>query len=91
MIPRATASATTRPVTARDACALLAERTRRSGAPLVAVSLPGRALRLGADQPGPPATLVTCGAAMMKMFAGRPVEPSEYRLSGAAAAELSVF
>jgi uncharacterized protein (TIGR03083 family) len=75
-----------------DACALLAEWTRRNGAPLVAVSLPGRALRLGADQPGrPPATLVTSGAAMMKIFAGRPVEPSEYSLSGAAAAELSVF
>jgi hypothetical protein len=34
---------------------------------------------------------VTSGAAMMKMLAGRPVEPAEYRLSGAAAAELSVF
>jgi hypothetical protein len=39
----------------------------------------------------PPATLVTSGAAMMKMFAGRPVEPPECRLSGAAAAEPSVF
>jgi hypothetical protein len=75
-----------------DAGALLAGWTRRSGAPLVEVSLPGRAPRLGADKPGrPPATLVTGGAAMMRMFAGRPVEPSEYRLSGAAAVELSVF
>jgi hypothetical protein len=38
----------------------------------------------------PPATFVTSGAAM-KMFAARPVEPPERRLSGAAAAEPSVF
>jgi hypothetical protein len=58
----------------------------------VEVSLPDRALRLGVDEPGrAPATLVTGGAAMMRMFAGRPVEPSEYRLNGAAAGELAVF
>jgi uncharacterized protein (TIGR03083 family) len=75
-----------------DACALLAERTRRRGVPLAEVSLPDRALRLGVGEPGrPQATLVTGGAAMMRMFAGRPVEPSEYRLSGAAAEELVVF
>jgi uncharacterized protein (TIGR03083 family) len=75
-----------------DACALLAERTHRREVPLVEVSLPGRVLRLGAGEPGrPQATLVTGGAAMMKIFAGRPVEPSEYRLSGATAEELFVF
>jgi uncharacterized protein (TIGR03083 family) len=75
-----------------DACALLAERARRRGVPLVEVSLPDRVLRLGVAEAGrPQATLATGGAAMMKLFAGRPVEPSDYQLSGAGAAELFVF
>lgn len=75
-----------------DACVLLVERARRRGIPLVEVSLPDRALRLGVGQPGrTQATLITSGAVMMKMFAGRPAEPSEYRLTGAAAEELVVF
>ncbi len=75
-----------------DACALLVERTRRRGVALVEVSLPDRVLRLGVGDSGrPQATLVTGGAAMMRIFAGRPAEPSEYRLSGAAADELVVF
>jgi uncharacterized protein (TIGR03083 family) len=75
-----------------DACALLAERARRRGVPLVEVSLPDRVLRLGVAEEGrPPATLVTGGAAMMKLFAGRPVEASDYQLNGAGAAELFVF
>ena len=75
-----------------DACALLIERTRRRGVPLVEVSLPDRALWPGAGVPGRPhATLVTSASAMMRMFAGRPVEASEFRLDGATAEELVVF
>jgi hypothetical protein len=75
-----------------DACALLLERTRQRGVPLVEVSLPDGILWLGVGVPGRPhATLVTSGAAMMRMFAGRPVEPSEYLLNGATAEELVVF
>jgi uncharacterized protein (TIGR03083 family) len=75
-----------------DACALLVERTRRRGVPLVEVSLPHGALLLGDSEPGrPQATLVTEGAALIRMISGRPVQSSEYQLSGAAEAELVVF
>lgn len=75
-----------------DACALLVERTRRRAVPLVEVSLPHGTLWLGDSKPGrPQATLVTEGAALMRMISGRPVQFSEYRLSGAAEEELVVF
>lgn len=75
-----------------DACALLAERTSRQAVPLVEVSLPDRALRLGVAAPGrPPATLVTGRATLMRLCAGRPAGPSDYQLSGATPEELVVF
>jgi uncharacterized protein (TIGR03083 family) len=75
-----------------DACALLAERTRRRKVPLIEVDLPGAALRLGVPVPGrPPATLVTGPATLMRLFAGRPTEPAEYQLTGAVPEELVVF
>jgi uncharacterized protein (TIGR03083 family) len=75
-----------------DACALLAEWTRRRKVPLVEVALPGAALRLGLPVPGrPPAVLVTDRATLMRLFAGRPAEPAEYELTGAVPDELVVF
>jgi uncharacterized protein (TIGR03083 family) len=75
-----------------DACALLAGWTARQKVPLVEVALPGSTLRLGAPVPGrPPATLVTDRATLMRLFAGRPTEPAEYELTGAAPEELVVF
>jgi uncharacterized protein (TIGR03083 family) len=75
-----------------DACALLAEWTRRLKIPLVEVALPAAALRLGVPVPGrPPATMVTDPATLMRLFAGRPTEPAEYQLTGATAEELVVF
>ena len=75
-----------------DACALLAEWTRRRKVPLTEVNLPGTALRLGVPVPGrPEATLVTDRATLMRLFAGRPTEPAEYRLTGAVPEELVVF
>jgi uncharacterized protein (TIGR03083 family) len=75
-----------------DACALLAEWTRRRKVPLTEVDLPGTALRLGVPVPGrPEATLVTDRATLMRLFAGRPTEPAEYRLTGAVPEELVVF
>jgi uncharacterized protein (TIGR03083 family) len=75
-----------------DACALLVERIGRREVPFIEVTLPGRTLWLGTDEPGrPQATLVTGGGALMRMFAGRPAEPSEYRLTGATPEELVVF
>jgi uncharacterized protein (TIGR03083 family) len=75
-----------------DACALLAEWTRRRKVPLVEVALPGAALRLGLAVPGrPPATLVTDRATLMRLFAGRPAAPAEYELTGATPEELVVF
>jgi uncharacterized protein (TIGR03083 family) len=74
-----------------DACALLLERAGRK-VPFTEVTLPDRTLSLGVEKPGrPQATLVTGGSALMRMFAGRPVEASEYRLSGATPEELVVF
>jgi uncharacterized protein (TIGR03083 family) len=75
-----------------DACALLAEWTRRRKVPLTEVDLPGAALRLGVPVPGrPEATLVTDRATLMRLFAGRPAEPAEYQLTGAVPEELVVF
>jgi uncharacterized protein (TIGR03083 family) len=75
-----------------DACALLAEWTRRRKVPLVEVALPGAVLRLGLAVPGrPPATLVSDRATLMRLFAGRPAEPAEYELTGAEPGELVVF
>jgi uncharacterized protein (TIGR03083 family) len=75
-----------------DACALLVERIGRREVPFIEITLPDRTLRLGADEPGrPQATLVTGRSALMRLFAGRPVEPSEYRLTGATPEELVVF
>ena len=63
-----------------DACALLAEWTRRLKIPLVEVTLAGAALRLGVPVPGrPAATLVTGPATLMRLFAGRPTEPASRR------------
>jgi hypothetical protein len=45
------------------------------------VSLPGRPL----------ATLVTDNATLMRLFAGRPAPPADYRLTGARPEELIVF
>jgi uncharacterized protein (TIGR03083 family) len=76
-----------------DACVLLADWSRRRRAPLVEASLPdGRTLLLGgptADRP--PARLVTGGATLMRLFAGRPADPADYELTGATADELVVF
>lgn len=75
-----------------DACALLAEWTRRLKVPLTEVDLPGTALRLGVPVPGrPEATLVTDRATLMRLFAGRPAEPAEYQLTGAVPEDLVVF
>jgi uncharacterized protein (TIGR03083 family) len=75
-----------------DACALLAEWTRRLKVPLTEVDLPGTALRLGVPVPGrPEATLVTDRATLMRLFAGRPTEPAEYQLTGAVPEDLVVF
>jgi uncharacterized protein (TIGR03083 family) len=75
-----------------DACALLAERAGRREVPLVDVSLPDGALRLGVPVPGrPPATLVTGRATLMRLFSGRPAGPADYQLSGAVPGELVIF
>ncbi len=74
-----------------DACVLLGDWTRRRAVPLVEVSLPRRTLWLGVPTPGRPrAWLVTGGATLMRMCAGRP-EPADYQLTGATAEELVVF
>ena len=75
-----------------DACALLAERTRRRKVPMIEVALPGSALRLGVPVPGrAEAALVTDRATLMRLFSGRPTEPAEYQLTGAVPEELAVF
>jgi uncharacterized protein (TIGR03083 family) len=75
-----------------DACVLLADRARRRSVPLVEVTLPERALRLGVPVPGrPPATLTASNAALMRLFAGRPAATADYQLAGATAAELVIF
>lgn len=75
-----------------DACVLLGDWTRRRAVPLVEVTLPDGRLSLGAMAPGrPPATLLTSHATMMRLFAGRPADPADYQLAGAAPDELVVF
>jgi len=75
-----------------DACVLLGERSRRRETPLVEASLPGGDLQLGILKPGrPAATLRSSNAALIRLFAGRPVEPGDYRLVGATPEELVIF
>lgn len=75
-----------------DACVLLGERSRRREVPLVEASLPGGDLRLGVARAGrPPATLRTSNAVLIRLFAGRPVEPGDYDLAGATPEELVIF
>jgi uncharacterized protein (TIGR03083 family) len=75
-----------------DACALLCNWTRRQAIPLVKAQIPGSRLTLGVAGPDRvPATLYTTGPTMMRLFAGRPADPSDYQLTGATAAELVVF
>jgi uncharacterized protein (TIGR03083 family) len=75
-----------------DACALLADRARRKATPLLTAYLPGSTLTLGAPrQDRAPATLHASRPALMRLFAGRPADTSDYRLTGAARAELVVF
>lgn len=75
-----------------DACALLADRTRRRAIPLVEVDIGDRRLVLGADRPDrPAATLRTDRSTLMRLVSGRPAEAANYRLTGAAPGELVVF
>lgn len=75
-----------------DACALLADRTRRKATPLLTAYLPGSTLTLGAPQPDrASATLHASRPALMRLFAGRPAGTSDYQLTGATTAELVVF
>jgi uncharacterized protein (TIGR03083 family) len=75
-----------------DACSLLREWSRDQAVPLIEVRLPDATLVLGVMVPGrAKATLRTGNAAMMKLFAGRPVETVAYQLAGATAKELVVF
>jgi uncharacterized protein (TIGR03083 family) len=75
-----------------DACALLADHTRQKTVPLLKAYLPGSTLTLGAALPDRvPATLHATRPALMRLFAGRPADPSDYQLTGAATAELVVF
>jgi uncharacterized protein (TIGR03083 family) len=75
-----------------DACALLADFTRRQRVPLIEATLGDLTVRLGVRLPGRPvATLVTDNAMLMRLFAGRPAPPAGYRLAGAEPEELIVF
>jgi hypothetical protein len=75
-----------------EACSLLRDWTRRRAIPLTEVRLPDATLVLGVLVPGrAKASLSTGNAAMMKLFAGRPVEPADYQLAGATAKELAAF
>jgi uncharacterized protein (TIGR03083 family) len=75
-----------------DACGLLRDWTRSQAIPLIEVRLPDATLVLGVPLPGRAnATLRTGNAAMIKLFAGRPVDPADYQLAGATAKELVVF
>jgi uncharacterized protein (TIGR03083 family) len=75
-----------------DACALLADRTRRKATPLLKAYVAGSTLTLGvAQQNRAPATLHASRPALMRLFAGRPASTSDYQLTGATAAELVVF
>ena len=75
-----------------DACALLADRTRSRATPLLTAYVPGGTLTLGtARQDRAPATLRTTRSTLMRLFAGRPADTSDYQLTGATTAELVVF
>ena len=75
-----------------DACALLEDWARVSSVPLTEVHLPGSILMLGVPRPDrEPATLHTSPAGLMRIIAGRPVDPAGYQLTGATTAELTVF
>lgn len=75
-----------------DACALLGDWTRRRAVPLVEARISGRPLAFGVAQPDrAPATLVTTRPTLMRLFAGRPADASDYQLTGATPAELVVF
>jgi uncharacterized protein (TIGR03083 family) len=75
-----------------DACVLLAARTARKATPLLHADVDGRPLTLGAALPDrPPATLRASRSALMRLFSGRPADPSDYELTGATPAELVVF
>ena len=75
-----------------DACALLCDWTRHKAIPLVKAQISGSTLTLGAaKQDRAPATLHTTRPTMMRLFAGRPADASDYQLTGATAAELIVF
>jgi hypothetical protein len=71
---------------------LLCDWTRHQATPLVRAQISGSTLTLGVAKPGrAPATLHTTRPTMMRLFAGRPANPSDYQLTGATAAELNVF
>ena len=75
-----------------DACALLAERTRRRTIPLVEVHIDDRRLVLGARMPErPTATLLTDRSTLMQLVSGRPAVSAAYDLTGATPDELVVF
>ena len=75
-----------------DACALLADRTRRRAVPLVEVHMGDRLLVLGAAVPDrPAATLHADRSTLMRLFSGRPASPADYELTGAIPEELVVF
>jgi uncharacterized protein (TIGR03083 family) len=75
-----------------DACVLLADRTRRKRTPLLEAHLTGGTLTLGAALPDrPTATLHASRPTLMRLFAGRPADTSDYQLTGATTAELVVF
>lgn len=75
-----------------DACALLGDWTRRRAIPLVEARISDHPLAFGRAQPDrAPATLVTTGPTLMRLFAGRPADASDYQLTGATPAELVVF
>jgi uncharacterized protein (TIGR03083 family) len=75
-----------------DACVLLGDWTRHQAVALTEVTLPSRTLSLGVPAPGRPrARLITDGATLMRLCAGRPAEPSDYQLTGATTDELVVF
>jgi hypothetical protein len=75
-----------------DACALLEPWARRRAIPLTEAHLPAATLMLGVAQPGRgAATLHTSPGGLMRIIAGRPVDPADYQLTGATTAELFVF
>jgi len=75
-----------------DACALLADFTRRRRVPLTEAVLADRTLSLGVSLPGrPPATLITDNATLMRLFADRSAPTASYQLTGARPEELIVF